>query len=463
MTRPNALLAATIAAITLALPASALAAGETGDAGELPGTAQNLSTEPVDQVSGSFATGSDTDLYRVCLEGGGTFSATTVGASNADTQLFLFDAHGHGVYANDDSQSTRQSTLPSLDALTPDAPGIYLLGITAYNRDPHGASEPIFPDAGGLLAPVSDQSLASWSGSARMGGPYGIALTGTTACAPPDETPPTIDLRVPADGASVARGADVAVDFDCADEGGSGLASCEGSVPDGAALDTSSLGDRSVTVTARDNEGNETVVTHTAHVIDVTAPVVSLLSPLDGAVYLLGENVAADYSCADDEGGSGIASCSGDVPDGDAVDTASVGPKEFTAWAQDVAGASASVTHRYRVVYDFHFRRSFWHRHGPWRLRAGRLVMVRFSIDGFHGRDVVADGFPQVAETECGAGSEPESGDPAHILGGLRWQRFGRSYLLLWKTERRWAGTCRQFLLGLDDGTVHRAEYRFKR
>ncbi len=460
MTRPNALIAAALAVLALTLPASAFAADEVGDAGELPGTAQDLSSEAVSQISGSFDTGADADVYRVCLEGGGTFSASTVGGTNRDTQLFLFDAEGHGVYGNDDAQATRQSELPAFDALTPAEPGVYLLGISGYNRDPRGASGEIFPDSGGVLAPSSDDPLTSWSRTARLGGDYAIALTGTTACAPPDQTPPTVDLRVPEDGASVARGSDVAVDFDCADEGGSGLASCEGSVADGSPLDTSSLGDRSVTVTARDVAGNETVVTHTAHVVDATDPSVSLLSPLHGAVYLLGQDVRADYSCADDEGGSGIASCTGDVPVGDAVDTGSVGAKEFTATAQDAAGNTASITNGYRVVYDFRFRRPSRH---PRRVRAGRLVIVRFSIDGFHGRNVMAEGFPQVAVTQCGDASEPESGDPARILGGLQWLRHGRSYLLVWKTDRSWAGTCRQFLVGLDDGTVHGAAYRFKR
>ena len=90
-------------------------------------------------------------------------------------------------------------------------------------------------------------------------------------------------------------------------------------------------------------------------------------------------------------------------------------------------------------------------------------MFVGFSTGGFQGRDVVAEGFPQVAEIECGSASEPESGDPARILGGLHWQRRGQRYVLLWKTERSWAGTCRQFILALDDGTVHRTEYRFKR
>ena len=217
--------------MALAMPASAFAAGETGDAGELPATAQDLSTEPVDQVSGSFATGADADLYRVCLEGGGTFSASTVGGSEVDTQLFLLDAEGHGVYANDDAEATRQSTLPSLDPLTPAAPGVYLLGSLALQPRSARRRQPDLPELRRRARADLGRALASWVGAARRGGAYGIALTGTTACAPPDQTPPTIDLRVPADGASVARGAEVAVDFDCADEGGSGLASCEGSWP----------------------------------------------------------------------------------------------------------------------------------------------------------------------------------------------------------------------------------------
>ena len=94
----------------------------------------------MDAIDGGIGAGDDQDLYRVCLEGGGSFSATTVGGTELDTQLFLFDAAGLGVYGNDDSQATRQSTLPAGHALTPSAPGVYLLAVTPYDRDPreHG-------------------------------------------------------------------------------------------------------------------------------------------------------------------------------------------------------------------------------------------------------------------------------------------------------------------------------------
>jgi hypothetical protein len=456
-----------MAALFLALPAGASAAVEGPDAGEVPSTARNLAGEAVGAIDGSLESSTDQDLYRICLEGGGNFSATTVGGSEVDTQLFLFDATGHGVYANDDSQASRQSTLPAGDPLTPAAPGVYLLAVSPYDRDPQSALGAIFAAGGGVVGPTGPGggwALSGWAGRAGVAGGYRIALAGTAACAQPDETPPVVDLRTPEDGAAVPRGAAVEVDFSCSDEGGSGLVTCEGSVADGDPLDTSTLGDRAVTVTAVDGAGNRTVVTHTAHVVDAAAPTISLRTPADGAGYLLGADVTADYDCIDEEGGSGLASCEGDVPDGAPIDTASVGAKTFTVHATDAAGGSATVTASYRVLYDFRgFRWPTRERPAVNRARAGWVVPVRFSLGGRPGRDVLADGYPQVAEVECGSGEEPESGEPAALLGGVRHRRFGRSSVLLWRTRRSWAGSCRQFLLGLADGTVRRADYRFAR
>jgi hypothetical protein len=32
---------------------------------------------------------------------------------------------------------------------------------------------------------------------------------------------------------------------------------------------------------------------------------------------------------------------------------------------------------------------------------------------------------------------------------------------MLWKTDRKWAGGCRDFVLKLDDGSVHTARFEF--
>jgi len=81
---------------------------------------------------------------------------------------------------------------------------------------------------------------------------------------------------------------------------------------------------------------------------DTTAPVITLSTPPSGAVYSVGDVVAADYSCSDS--GSGVASCSGTVPNGANIDTASAGVKTFTVNATDNAGNPSTASASYQVL-----------------------------------------------------------------------------------------------------------------
>jgi hypothetical protein len=345
--------------ILLGLAPSAYAVSESGDAGDLPATAQDVGSGAVTSIMGSFETGSDADVYRMCLSDGASFSASTVAAPPRDTQLFLFDADGIGVYSNDDTGlAVHVSRLPANHRFSPSSGGEYYLAVSAFNNDPWSDGGEIFPDAftpslypDGVLdasGPGAAEPVSSWTAAPRgASGPYSINLTGTTAC---DSTPPTVDLRSPANGAQVKQGAELVVDFSCDDSGGSGLASCVGSRPDGALLDTSKLGPVSVTVTALDKARNQTVVTNTVTVVDQTKPTITLTTPADGAVYEMGEEVLADYACGDEPNGSGLDSCVGSVPNGAAVDTGSLGDKTFTVNASDGAGNTATKSVTYTVV-----------------------------------------------------------------------------------------------------------------
>ena len=109
----------------------------------------------------------------------------------------------------------------------------------------------------------------------------------------------------------------VAADYACADEpNGSGLDTCVGDVPNGADVDTDHArraqlhGDRD-----RPRRQHASAVAHYT-VVDVTAPQIALTTPSQGAVYDLGQQVAASYSCADEDGGSGLAACTGTVANG---------------------------------------------------------------------------------------------------------------------------------------------------
>ena len=143
-----------------------------------------------------------------------------------------------------------------------------------------------------------------------------------------DETKPTISLTTPAAGATYELGAVVLADYTCADEpNGSGLDSCVGSVANGAAVDTGSLGEKTFTVDASDHAGNTESKSVSYTVVDTGGPSIVVTTPAPGAVYGVGESVAADYSCSDV--GSGIATCVGSVPDGAPIDTALAGPEDL--------------------------------------------------------------------------------------------------------------------------------------
>jgi hypothetical protein len=175
----------------------------------------------------------------------------------------------------------------------------------------------------------------------------------TTVIVQVDTSAPTITLNTPADGANFPIGAHVLANFACDDgQFGTGVATCTGDVASGAALDTSALGDFAFTVNASDNSGNTASVTHGYHVVpagnDTTPPQPSITTPAPGAVYQQGATIAADYACVDNE--SGIATCHGDVADGSAIDTATIGAHTFTVDATDLGGNPFSVESGYRVV-----------------------------------------------------------------------------------------------------------------
>ncbi|HEY6780185.1 MAG TPA: PxKF domain-containing protein [Thermoleophilaceae bacterium] len=575
MTRADSLLVRGLGRLPLAtaliwavLVPAAFAATEAGDAGERPATAQDLGAETaLDAITGSIANESDRDMYRLCASGAGSFSASTVDGTAIDTQLFLLDAGGRGVYANDDAPGVMgQSELPAGDPLTPATAGVYYLAISRYNQDPlNAAGSRLFADVVFTIGPASSNPgavIASW-GSGRTGsvGDYRIALTGVVPCPEPDTTSPTVDLRTPPDGATYTRGEQVAADYDCADEGSSGLESCVGSVADGAPIDTASAGEHSFSVTARDAAGNETAVSHSYTVLDSGAPTIDLRTPADGADYARGEQVLADYDCADEDGGSGLASCAGDVPDGEPIDTAALGPHSFTVTARDSAGNETVVSHGYTVTdvsaptidlrtpadgatyalgeqvladYEcadedggsglascvgdvpdgepidtaiagahsfsvhatdaagnasertvsysvqedagggFEFEGFLVPLRNPPvlnRVWAGSIVPVRFRLGGDQGDDVIADGFPRSGKVDCGEDADPDTAKPTrspwwwqHRLdGGVSYHPWRKTYVYLWQTNDDWAGSCRQLIVKLSDGSLHRANIEFPR
>jgi lysophospholipase L1-like esterase len=165
-----------------------------------------------------------------------------------------------------------------------------------------------------------------------------------------DRTLPQVHAISPADGATFEHHEEVAAAFSCTDAGGSELASCVGTVDDGAPIDTSTVGDHTFTVVATDGAGNQRTVTRTYRVVDVTPPEIDLRTPAVGATFEHHEEAAADYRCTDEPGGSGLKSCVGTVASGAPVPTQALGDHEFTVTAADKAGNQASLSRTYTVL-----------------------------------------------------------------------------------------------------------------
>jgi hypothetical protein len=161
-----------------------------------------------------------------------------------------------------------------------------------------------------------------------------------------DATPPSItaalDKSPAASGWFNVRTGAPTVSFTCEDDT-SGVASCPSSHTFGEGED------QAFQDTAYDNAGNEASAGVNNVDVDLTLPSITISTP-NGGTYLLNQVVAADYGC-DDTGGSGVSSCVGPVAKGSAIDTGSVGSKDFIVDAADVAGNTSSLSTSYMVGY----------------------------------------------------------------------------------------------------------------
>lgn len=150
---------------------------------------------------------------------------------------------------------------------------------------------------------------------------------------------------------------------------------------------------------------------------DTTAPTIAIDTPADGAVYEPNATVNASYSCTDDAGGSGVASCAGPVPDGSPIDTSTLGQHSFTVDAQDNAGNPATSTVNYRVAVNADVSVAI---HGPANVVRGRKASFKIKVPN-HGPDtakhvVVVDHLPDGLQA-LGVGSAVPEGSLSGTCG----------------------------------------------
>lgn len=213
---------AAISGVSLLLSAGAVRAAtfnETDDAGSTLGQAASIVSDqmsPLTSITGALA--GDSDLFEIFLTGGQTFSATTSSADTAqisidallgiptnlvvDPKLFLFDALGNGVYANDDRFGSTQPALLS-SGFSPVEAGTYFLGIAGTGLEAVSENGQIFPSEPfdqevGPTGAGGGSPLIGFEGDRTNSfGKYTIALTGAQTIAATVVNPPDPSARVP--------------------------------------------------------------------------------------------------------------------------------------------------------------------------------------------------------------------------------------------------------------------------
>jgi hypothetical protein len=226
-----------------------------------------------------------------------------------------------------------------------------------------------------------------------------------------------------------------------------------------------STGNHFVQYHAVDVAGNVEATKLIAFKADSDKPTANIARPKEGDSFKLDQVVNASYKCADKASGSGLASCVGTVPNGDPIDTSTLGDHTFTVTATDKAGNVTTTVNHYNVRYAWQGFFSPISNSSDSELNlvhAGDLIKLGFGLDGNRGSDIFAAGSPSSVPVSCPAWtphSVPAAG--AGTTPGLSFGVASGHYSYGWQTSNTWAGTCREFQMQLKDGSIHTATFMF--
>jgi HYR domain/NHL repeat len=276
-----------------------------------------------------------------------------------------------------------------------------------------------------------------------------------------------------ADQTLECAGATTAVNLDgSASTAGSGTINsyswAEGATPLGTgAMLTVNLptGTHTITLTVTDTGGGSDTDDVVVTIQDTLAPNISCPSDV---VVSLPLNSTATSMVVNYPSVTATDSCSSSVTVNSTPASGSVFPIGTTtvnATADDGAGHTSTCSFKVTVQYNF---AGFFPPVANLPMlnivQAGRAIPVKFSLSGNKGLGIFAAGSPSSGPIAC------NSSDPATLLeetvtaGGssLSYDPTTDQYIYVWKTEPGWAGTCRQLVVQLNDGSTHRANFKFK-
>lgn len=191
--------------------------------------------------------------------------------------------------------------------------------------------------------------------------------------------------------------------------------------------------------------------------IDSTPPAVAVTGPQNGATYTLGSVPAA--GCTTTDATSDVADHAAASTSGGPVGSVTVN----CTGAKDNAGNTGSASVTYSVVYAFTgFFRPIDNGGVYNVVKAGSAVPAKFSLAGNQGLSIFAAGYPTSGSIPCSAAAPIDAVEETLTAGhsSLSYDALADQYNYVWKTDKSWAGTCRQLVVKFADGAYQRANFK---
>lgn len=142
---------------------------------------------------------------------------------------------------------------------------------------------------------------------------------------------------------------------------------------------------------------------------------------------------------------------------------ASVGPVDVTVTTSPGTSATSSAD-QYSYIYSFTgFQPPIDNLPTLNAVNAGQAIPVMFSLGADQGLNVLAPGYPTVQQVNCSDNAPVNTATQTDTAGGseLQYDPSTNTYTYVWKTSKAFKGTCQVFTLGLNDGTLHAADFDF--
>ncbi|HEX8889942.1 MAG TPA: HYR domain-containing protein [Pyrinomonadaceae bacterium] len=229
------------------------------------------------------------------------------------------------------------------------------------------------------------------------------------------------------------------------------------------------VGTTTITYSVTDSHGNTSSAQQTVTVRDKTPPVVT--PPPNITVYLPLHTTATSMAVSYPTPATAMDNCDGAIPASSisyspaSGSTFSVGTTTVTVSATDSHGNVGTATFTVTVLYDFTgFFSPVSNTPTLNVVNAGRAIPVKFSLSGNKGLGIFSANSPQSGVITCDASAPAIDLTDTVTAGGssLSYDATSDQYDYVWKTDSSWAGTCRQLVVTLNDGTQHVANFKFK-